>query len=194
MYYLPSLNYSVADLEPVLSADLLSLHYTKHHQAYVDGLNRAEQTLREVIQKGDFAQVKSLAAERSFHAAGHYLHTLFFGQFLSPQNFQELHSGLLFAKIIRDFSSFQNFQQAFKTMCLGIEGSGWGMLAQTQAGDLVLVPIEKHQNIGAWDLNPLLVCDVWEHAYYLDYQNRRGDWIDQFWTIIDWSQIESRMN
>ena len=189
-YVLPDLPYATDALAPHLSAEILTLHHDKHHAGYVRGLNVALDKLAAAREAGDFAQIKALSRALAFHGSGHVLHSLFWHS-MSPDDGQASEEFL--AAVQRDFGSVQAMQTQFAKASAAVEGSGWGVLAyEPVAGKLLVLQAEKHQNLTVWGAVPLLVCDVWEHAYYLQYQNKRADWVDAFMQLADWSFASER--
>lgn len=187
---LPPLPYPYDALEPHIDAQTMRLHHDIHHKAYVDGLNNAEAKLAEARQKGDFALVKHWSREAAFHGSGHFLHSIFWEN-MSPRGGGEP-SGELAEAIKRDFGSFENFQNQFLAAANAVEGSGWGILALQPTSHLVILQAEKHQNLTQWGVTPLLVVDVWEHAYYLKYQNRRAEYTKAFMNVVNWEDVLKR--
>ena len=190
-YELPPLPYAKDALEPYYDARTVELHHDKHHQGYVNGLNAALQKLAAARSAGDFAQVKHLEREVAFHGGGHLLHSVFWTN-MKPGGGGEP-SGELAAAIARDFGGFAAFSAQFRAVTNGVEGSGWGVLASDAAGNLVIFQVEKHQNqlVAGWA--PLLVVDVWEHAYYLKYQNRRAEFVDAVMDhLVNWDDVAGR--
>lgn len=190
-YKLPKLAYQFDDLEPFIDSKTVELHYTKHHQGYVDGLNNAVKGIEEARKTGDFSKIKSLKKDLAFHGSGHYMHSLYWENMCSNTNYQEYPKGKLIEAIEKKFISYGTFLKEFKAATLSVEGSGWGMLALIE-DELEIITIEKHQDLYVTGAIPILVCDVWEHAYYLNYQNKRGDYIDNFFKIINWKIAEKR--
>jgi len=172
-YALPALPYGYADLEPKLDAQTMELHHSKHHLSYVNGLNAATQKIAEAIQADDFSLIKHWERELAFHGGGHFLHVLFWN---SMTNKPTAKTETL-DKYLRDsFGSEENFLRLFKAASNSVEGSGWGMLCyQPLADKLVVLQAEKHHNQSQWLSLPILPIDVWEHAYYLKFQNRRPE-------------------
>jgi superoxide dismutase, Fe-Mn family len=190
-YVLPELPYAFNALEPHIDAKTMQLHHDIHHASYVKGLNSATQKLQEAATTGDFSLVKHWERELAFHGAGHFLHTIFWSN-LSPE--KTAISGVLQKYIDKSFGSTDNFLKLFKAASTQVEGSGWGILAyQPLADKLVVLQAEKHQNQGQWINLPILVLDVWEHAYYLNYQNKRADYVEAFTKIIHWKNVSSRL-
>lgn len=194
MYTLPSLPYAYSALEPVYDEMTVTLHHTKHHQAYVDGANAAQNKLEEMRASGDFSNFKAVAKALAFNVAGHQLHALFWEN-LAPEDQTGTMSSDLEAKIIADFGSVEIFKKEFSAAAVQTEASGWAMLSLRESDNtLVVTQIEKHQDLNQAQLKPLLVCDVWEHAYYLKYQNRRAEWVENFWKIVNWNTVSKRLS
>ncbi len=190
-YILPPLDYPYNALEPHIDEQTLKLHHDKHHAGYVKGLNRATQAVREASEKGDFSLIKHWERELAFHGAGHVLHSIYWKN-MTPRKTSP--SGTLKKYIARDFGTQEGFVKYFSAATKSVEGSGWGILAyQTGTDKLVVLQAEKHQNLSQWISIPLLVCDVWEHAYYLKYQNKRADYIRNFFDVVNWDDVASRL-
>lgn len=192
---LPRLPYSYNALEPVISARLLQIHHSQHHQAYVDGLNKAEAKLAEARQRRDFSLVKHWEREIAFHGSGHILHSIYWTSMAPVGNRWETPGAQIIGYINGYFGSFSAFQEQFSEAAKNVEGSGWTLLAwQPGWGRLEILTIEKHQNFFQAGSIPLLVMDVWEHAYYLDYQSKRKDYIRSWWQIANWGEAERRLS
>jgi len=190
-HHLFPLPYDYNALEPILDEQTLRLHHDKHHAGYVKGLNRAEMKLNEAREKDDFSQIKFWEREAAFHGSGHILHAIYW-QNLSPRGGGEPR-GNLAASIKKQFSSFSAFQKQMIAATTSVEGSGWGILAyQSILKQLVILQAEKHQNLTQWGAVPLLVIDVWEHAYYLNYQNKRAEYVTKIFDIINWKDVSAR--
>ncbi len=189
---LPPLPYDYEALEPYIAKEIMVLHHTKHHQSYVDGLNQAEKKMLEARQTGDFALLKHWEREAAFHGAGHYLHSIFWLN-MSPQGGGEP-GGLLARQIVETFGSFKAFKQHFTEAANRVEGVGWALLVWApQPRRLEILQAEKHQMNSQWDVVPLLALDVWEHAYYLQYRNRREDYVNAWWNVVHWDHVASRL-
>src|SRR5262249_35674320 len=173
-YVLPELPYDYAALEPHYSGKVLELHHNKHHAAYVSGANTTLEKLAEARAKGDFAAINQLQKNLAFHLSGHVLHSLFWKN-LNPQG-GGTPTGELASAISEFFGAFEGFQSQLSEAALAIQGSGWGALAwEPLAKRLVVEQVYDHQgNIGNGTV-PLLVLDMWEHAYYLQYQNNKAN-------------------
>ena len=190
MFTLINLPYAPEALEPVISAKTLGFHHGKHLQGYVNNLNAALPgsefeglSLEEIVQK---------ASGGVFNNAGQILnHNLYFTQFRAPQA-DAAPKGALAAQIAKQFGSFEAFQTEFVAKGAGLFGSGWVWLQADAAGELSIAQYAGADNPVAHGFKPLLTFDVWEHAYYLDYQNRRPDHLKALWQIVDWSVVEGR--
>lgn len=193
-HQLPPLPYDYKALEPNIDEQTMHLHHDIHHKAYVDGLNKAEDMLAQARKAGDYALVKHWSREAAFHGSGHFLHSIFWPNMAAAgKGGGGEPSGALAQAINKDFGSFAAFKAQFAAAAVAVEGSGWAILAYQPAGDqLVILQSEKHQNLTQWGVVPLLVLDVWEHAYYLKYQNRRAEYVNNFFNIINWSDVAAR--
>lgn len=186
---LPELPYDYKALEPWMSAQVLTLHHDKHHQAYVDGANKVQAKLAEARTAGTEVDYKALLKEFSFHLGGHLLHQLFW-QILRPAQENNQPSGKLLEAINRDFGSFERFKIEFSQTANSVEGSGWAILNTCPQGScLVISQVEKHNVNALPKFQPILVLDVWEHSYYLDYQNMRAKFVDGFWSNVNWDKV-----
>ncbi len=194
-YELPPLPYGHDALEPHIDTPTMHIHHGKHHAGYVRGLNRAIVKLRDIREgKGDVGLIKHWSRELAFHGSGHVNHTLFWtGMAPAGKGGGGYPEGPLAERIDRDFGTFEQFVAQFKAAAGSVEGSGWGWLAlDTMSGRLFVTQTEKHQNQTLTGAVPLLGVDVWEHAYYLKYQNRRGDYVSAFFNVVNWSEIARR--
>jgi superoxide dismutase, Fe-Mn family len=190
-YELPSLGYDYAALEPHYSARVLELHHDKHHKAYVDGVNAALDKLATARESDDLSALVGLEKTLAFNLSGHVLHTLFWRN-LSPAG-GDRPEGELAAAIDEHFGSFDAFKKQLTQATSTVQGSGWGALSWEPLGErLFIEQIYDHQgNVGQGGV-PLLVLDAWEHAYYLQYENRRADYVNAIWNVIDWSDVARR--
>lgn len=190
---LPPLPYSYDALEPYIDEQTMRLHHDHHHQNYVDHLNQAELAMEKARQTNNFKLLKHWEREAAFHGAGHYLHTLFW-YVMNPKGGGKP-SGDLMQQIQKDFGSFGRFQKHFSEAANQVEGGGWAILVWSpRSHRLEILQAEKHQNLTQWDVIPLLALDVWEHAYYLKYQNRRKDYIRSWWNVVYWPEVEKRFS
>ena len=190
-FEMPALPYAAADLAPALSAETIEFHYGKHLQTYLNNLNAAlpgsafEGKSIEDIVKGSEGGV--------FNNAGQFLnHYMYFMQFAAPKA-NNAPVGKIAAAIARDFGSFEKFQDEFQAKGAGLFGSGWVWLSADASGKLVITQEGNAQNPLTKGLKPLLTFDVWEHAYYLDYRNRRPDYLTALWSIVDWDVVNNRL-
>lgn len=190
---LPPLPYAYDALEPYYSEETLHLHHDKHHAGYVAGLNAAEEKVRAALKAGDFAAAKVLAKEQAFHGSGHILHSIFWTN-MRPGG-GGAPTGALADAINKSFGSFDAFKGLFLATTNAVEGSGWGILAYRKMDDaLVILEAEKHENLTQWGVVPILVLDVWEHAYYLQYKNIRADWTKAFMEhLVNWDDAAKRL-
>ncbi|MBX3311430.1 MAG: superoxide dismutase [Microbacteriaceae bacterium] len=190
-YTLPELSYDYGALAPHISGQIMELHHSKHHQAYVNGANTALEQLQDARDKNDFAAVNKLEKDLAFNLGGHINHTVFWTN-LSPDG-GDKPTGALASAIDDQFGSFDKFQAHFTATALGVQGSGWSVLAHDAIGDNLAVfqLFDQQSNIPA-GVTPLLMLDVWEHAYYLDYKNVRADYVKAFWNIVNWENVQER--
>ncbi|MDE2386072.1 MAG: superoxide dismutase [Actinomycetales bacterium] len=192
-YSLPELTYDYGSLEPHISGRIMELHHDKHHLAYVNGANTALEQLAEARDKSDFANINKLQKDLAFHLSGHVNHSIFWKN-LSP-NSEGRPEGELAAAITEFFGSFEAFQAHFNAAALGIQGSGWAFLAWDSLGEkLIIEQLYDQQGNIATATIPLLMLDMWEHAFYLDYVNVKGDYVKAFWNIVSWSDVQARFD
>jgi Fe-Mn family superoxide dismutase len=190
-HVLPPLPYAYEALEPYISREIMRLHYTKHHQSYVDGLNKAEKMMQKARETENYDLLKHWEREAAFHGSGHYLHTIFWNN-MSP-NGGGKPKGELLQQINKDFGSFEKFKKHFTEAADKAEGVGWALLVWSpRSHRLEILQTEKHQLMTQWDTIPLLVLDVWEHAYYLQYKNERAAYIKNWWNVVNWQYVEQR--
>ena len=192
-YTLPDLPYDVAALEPHYSAEVLALHHDKHHAAYVAGANTTLDKLGEARASDDYGSINMLQKNLAFHLSGHVLHSMFWEN-LSPDGGGKP-EGELEAAIADGFGGFDHFRSQLTEAALAVQGSGWGALTWEPLGErLFIEQIYDHQgNVGQGGV-PLLVIDAWEHAYYLQYENRRADYVSAIWNILDWGDVGARFD
>ncbi len=191
-YVLPPLPYPADALAPYLDEATLLLHHDKHHAAYVAGANEAAATLQRIAQ-GEASPALAPAAtlNLAFNLSGHLLHTLYWEN-LAPLP-QSCPDAALADAIITHFDSWEGFQRVFRAATMAVQGSGWGILGVEPASRrLVVCAVQKHQDALIPGMKPLLVCDVWEHAYYLHYRNDRSAYLDAFFALINWEVVASR--
>lgn len=194
-YVLPALPYAYNSLEPFIDEQTMKLHHDKHHQAYVNGLNKALKDLEDARTKNDYLNIQAIEKALAFHGSGHILHSLFWDNMCPAEASKEPISGQFVEQVKKDFTSFDNLKSQLGAATKSIEASGWGILAwETIGKQLVILTAENHQKLTIWGTIPLLVIDVWEHAYYLKYQNNRAGFVDNFWKITNWKKVEERFN
>lgn len=190
-HILPPLPYDYSALEPHISGEIMRLHHDKHHQSYVDGLNKAEVMLQKARNNNDYSLVKHWSRELAFHGSGHYLHTIFWNN-MNPEGGGKP-SGALLKEMNKYFGSFEKFKSHFTEAAKQVEGVGWAILVWSpRARRLEILQSERHMLLTQWDTIPLLALDVWEHAYYLQYKNNRGDYIKNWWNVVNWKDVENR--
>jgi len=190
-YTLPALPYDYGALEPHYSAEQVELHHDKHHAAYVSGANTTIEKLAQAREKDDFAAINQLQKSLAFHISGHVLHSLLWRN-MSPKGGGEP-DGELRAAIDDAFGGFPGMKGQLTEACLNAQGSGWGTLAwEPLAKRLVVEQVYDHQgNIGNGTV-PILVIDMWEHAYYLQFKNEKARWVESFWKVVNWPDVAAR--
>jgi superoxide dismutase, Fe-Mn family len=195
-YELAPLPYAYDALEPHIDAQTMEIHHSKHHAGYVSGLNNAISKLAAARDNQDAATIQHWQRQLSFHAGGHINHALFWtGMAPAGQGGGGEAGGSLRQAIERDFGSYQAFVWQFKQAAASVEASGWAWLVyEPMGGRLLISQMENQQKLLVTGATPLLGIDVWEHAYYLKYQNRRAAYIDAFFNVINWSAIQSRFD
>jgi Fe-Mn family superoxide dismutase len=194
-YRLPELSFGYGDLTPHLSEEQVRIHHQKHHRGYVDGANGILAAWEAARKEGRPIDAKATLKALAFNLAGHRLHTLFWEN-LAPEGRGGggAPTGVLAERIERDFGSIERFREEFTAAAATTEGSGWGALFYDPESDrLLLGQIEKHQVNLYPGLAVLLVCDVWEHAYYVDYRNDRGGFLEAFWNVVRWDAVAARL-
>ncbi len=193
---LPELNYDYNSLEPNIDAKTMEIHHTKHHQTYITNLNNAleqypeffDKSLEDLLINLDDIPESIRGAVRN-HGGGHHNHSLFW-KIIGPNCGGEPSSSLL-ERINKDFGSYEAFKTDFTEKSTKQFGSGWGWLCEDKGGNLVTTSTPNQDSPLLSGLKPILGIDVWEHAYYLNYQNRRPDYIASFWNIINWNEVEA---
>ena len=190
-YALPGLPYDYAALEPHISGQIMELHHDKHHQAYVTGANSALDQLAEARAAGQLGTVNLLEKNLAFNLAGHVNHSVFWPN-MSPDG-GDKPDGELAAAIDEQFGSFDAFRAHFTAAALGIQGSGWAILAWDSLGQqLIIEQLYDHQGNLAAGSVPLLMLDMWEHAFYLQYRNVKADYVKAWWNVANWADVTRR--
>jgi len=191
-HMLPDLPYDFNALEPIVSAEIMQLHHSKHHATYVNNLNVAEEKCAEAAAKGDISTVIALSPALKFNGGGHLNHSIFW-QNLSPNGGGDPPSDLLVA-INNDFGSLDNLKAQLSASTVAVQGSGWGWLGLDKASKKLKIATCANQDPleATTGLLPLFGIDVWEHAYYLQYKNVRPDYVKAIWNIVNWQDVEGR--
>jgi len=190
-YELPGLPYDYAALEPHISGQIMELHHDKHHQAYVTGANGALEQLAEARAADKLGTVNLLEKNLAFNLAGHVNHSVFWPN-MSPDG-GDKPDGELAAAIDEQFGSFDAFRAHFTATALGIQGSGWAILAWDSVGQqLIIEQLYDHQGNLAAGSVPLLMLDMWEHAFYLQYRNVKADYVKAWWNVANWADVTRR--
>ena len=193
-YVLPKLPYDYKDLAPYMSEEQLRIHHSKHHQAYVNGANAILQKLDKARKEGTELDVKSTLKELSWNIGGHLLHSLFWDNLAPASKGGGKPSGVLGDVIEREFGSFERFKKEFTQAAVSVEGSGWAALTFCkQTKRPIIMQIEKHNTNVYPMFRILMILDVFEHAYYIDYKNERAKFVDVFWNIVNWDKINKRL-
>ena len=195
-YDLPPLPYGYADLEPHIDAQTIKLHHDVHHAGYVRNANAAIADLESARRVGGerILQVRALTDKLSFNLSGHLLHSLLWTSMSREGGSDPTPDSELARLIKRDFGSIDAFRANFQAAAQQVQGSGWGVLGfEPMAQRLLVLQAEKHQNAAVWGVVPLLVIDVWEHAYYLKHQNKRSGYIKAFIDVLNWQSADERL-
>lgn len=193
-FQLPTLPYELDALEPVISKEIMNLHYNKHHKAYVDNLNKALDQYEKAEKESDIATQIAVQSAIKFNGGGHVNHSIFWTN-LAPKvkGGGVAPKGELAQAIDQEFGSLQNFIEQFNTKTAAIQGSGWGWLGFNKAKKrLEIVTCENQDPLSTKGLVPLLGIDVWEHAYYLQYKNVRPDYLKTIWDVVNWANVAER--
>ena len=197
-YKLPELPYAYDALAPYMSEEVLKLHHDKHHATYVATANAALDKLDAARKSGEVIDFKSLSKTLSFNVAGHILHEIFWKVMRPAASGENKPTGELIKAIEKEFGSFERFKTEFSETAKSVEGSGWALLTfhkeHGEHGSLNIIQVEKH-NVNFYPEQKILLClDVWEHAYYLDYKNDRAKFIENWWNIVNWDEVEKRFS
>jgi len=193
-YVLPKLPYGYKDLEPHMSEQQLTIHHQKHHQAYVNGANAILERLDKSRKEGTDMDVKATLKELSWNIGGHLLHSLFWSNLAPARKGGGKPTGTLGNAIEKEFGSFERFKKEFTQAAVSVEGSGWAALTLCrQTRRPIIMQVEKHNTNVYPMFRILLVLDVFEHAYYIDYKNERAKFVDAFWNIVKWNEVNKRL-
>ncbi|WP_297851302.1 superoxide dismutase [uncultured Corynebacterium sp.] len=192
VYELPNLPYAYDALEPHISAEIMELHHDKHHATYVKGANAALEAI-EAERNGEANpdKLRALSKNLAFNLGGHTNHSIFWKN-MSPNGAGEP-AGELAEAINRDFGSFEGFQKQFEGVATSLQGSGWAVLGYDHiAGRLIIQQLTDQQGNISVDFTPVLMLDMWEHAYYLQYKNVKADYAKAFWNVVNWDDVAER--
>lgn len=193
-YVLPKLPYGYKDLEPYMSEQQLTIHHQKHHQAYVNGANTLLERLDKARKEGTDMDIKAALKELSWNIGGHLLHSLFWNNLAPVGKGGGKPSGALGEAIDKEFGNFERFKKEFTQAAVSVEGSGWAALTFCrQTRRPIIMQIEKHNTNVYPAFRILMVLDVFEHAYYIDYKNDRAKFVEAFWNIINWDEVNRRL-
>ena len=192
LYKLPDLPYDFSALEPVISAEIMELHYTKHHNTYVNNLNALLEKYADAESKGDVSAMIALQGAIKFNGGGHVNHSIFWSN-LAPKDKVSAPSGELETALKKEFGSVELFIEKMSAQTVAIQGSGWGWLGYNKASKKLVVTTCANQDpLSTLGHVPLLGIDVWEHAYYLQYKNVRPEYVKNIWKIVNWKNVEER--
>ena len=192
VYPLPDLDYDYSALAPSIAPEIMELHHSKHHAAYVAGANTALEKLAEARETGNFAAINKLEKDLAFHLGGHINHSVFWKN-MSPDGGGRP-EGDLGAALDEFFGSFDGFQKQFNETAMGIQGSGWSMLVWDTLGQRLNINqlFDQQGNLPVGQL-PVLQLDMWEHAFYLQYKNVKGDYVKAWWDVVNWADVAERL-
>lgn len=199
MHTLPQLPYSYDALEPYFDAMTMEIHHSKHHQAYIDKLNEAlngsgleDKSIEELLR--DLKDVPdSIRVAVQNHGGGHYNHSLFWESLTPAGSTENTMSTGLSDKLTETFGSIEKMKEDFKKTALSRFGSGWAWIVKKDTGELAIISTANQDSPLSENMSPILGLDVWEHAYYLKYQNKRADFVDAFWNLVNWQKVEKRL-
>ena len=191
-YIMQALPYSENFLEPYMDAETMHLHYTFHHGGAVKGANKDLETIKKALDENNLETVDYWTKKLSFHFSSHVLHSIFWTNLTNKKNEP---SGELQKRIEKNFGSFDRLKFLIAATSKNVDGNGWGIVAyQPYSDSLTVLQCENHEKLTQWGAIPLLVIDVWEHAYYLKYKNKRTDFVDAVFNIINWDNVAQRLN
>ena len=192
-FKLPDLPYKYDALEPYMSKEVLTLHHDKHHLAYITAANAALDKLDAARKSGEVIDFKSVMKTLSFNIGGHVLHYYFWNTMAPADSGKNKPSGKILKAIEKEFGSWERFKLEFTETAKSVEGSGWAILACDQSRTVLgIMQVEKH-NVNLFPQSIILLpLDVWEHSYYLDYKNDRAKFIENWWNIVNWDEVEKR--
>lgn len=194
LYSLPMLPYGHKDLEPYMSVLQLKIHYDKHHAAYVKGANNIFEKLDKARLEEKEYDIKAVAKELSFNIGGYFLHSLFWNNLAPAGKGGGEPTGTIKEAILEQFKSFKRFKEEFTGAAMSVEGSGWATLALCpETKRIIIMQIEKHNTNIYPTCSIVMVLDMFEHAYYIDYKNEKAKYVEAFWKIINWHEVNRRL-
>lgn len=194
LYSLPNLPYNYNALEPYISEQQLTIHHQKHHQAYVTGANQILERLDKARKENADIDMRAALKALSFNIGGHLLHSLYWRNMAPPGKGGGRPGGVLADRIDKEYGSFERFKKELTDIALTTEGSGWAALTYCrQTNRLIPMQIEKHNTNVYPMFRILFVLDVFEHAYYIDYKNNRAEYVEKFWNIVNWEEVDRRL-
>ena len=190
---LPALPYSYDALEPIIDERTLHIHHDKHHRKYVDDLNAAENSAKNMRESGDYHAINLIEQKLAYNGSGHILHSIYWTIMTSPDK-SGTPGGITSALMSNYFGGYGACKEQLAEAALKVPGSGWAILGYNPYFKrLELLQAKNHENMTQWGIIPILVCDVWEHAYYLKYQNNREQFIHAWQQLISWAEVERRL-
>jgi superoxide dismutase, Fe-Mn family len=188
----PALPYNTNFLEPNMDEETVKLHYANHHGGAVKGANKDMQMIRAALDSNNLETVDSWTKKLSYHLSSHILHSIFW---TNLTNKKTTPSGALLKQVEKDFGTLDKLNAYLSETSKNVDGVGWGILGyQPYTNKLTILQCENHEKMTQWGVVPLLVIDVWEHAYYLKYKNKRGDFVDAMFNVLNWDNVAERFN
>jgi len=193
-FSLPKLDYDYKALEPFIDSKTMRIHHSKHHKGYTNGLNKTLDLINQSIKANDYSKMQKLTESLSFFQGGYVNHTIFWKNLKpNPNKKENIPTGSLNKILSSEFNSFADFKRYFSSVCSSIAGSGWGVLGYSPyLKKLLVLGMKEQQNFVGVGIVPILMIDVWEHAYYLNYQNNRKAYIEAIWNVVNWEDVERR--
>lgn len=189
MFIQSKLKFDQTELQPVISSQTVDLHYNKHHASYTNNANAIMQKIEKARTTDDFMWTKSLHKDLSFNLNGHLLHELYWSCLRAPRE-DNVPQKEMKDKIVKNFGSFELFKKEFTATAMSVEGSGWAVLYKSD-DTLIISQVQSHNLLGLAGVKIVLCVDVWEHAYYLDYKNDRGAYLENWWKLVDWEFVNA---
>ena len=191
-FILQTLPYANNFLEPHMDEETVHLHYTFHHGGAVKGANKDLQMIKTGLEKNELETIDFWTKKLAFHFSSHVLHTIFWTNLTNKKTEPK---GELLKRIEKSFGTYDKLKALISSTSKNVDGSGWGILGYQPYSDaLTILQCENHEKLTQWGVIPLLVIDVWEHAYYLKYKNKRGDFVDALFNLINWDNVSQRLD